>query len=72
MYRWGLPLGCFFFAAALAGGIVALQWLIGTWLWVGAAVAGLCFYTAVICVHLFELSSCPIDEPPAGGGSVGC
>jgi hypothetical protein len=71
MYRWGLPLACLFFTVALATGIFTIRWLVGTWLWVGAGLAAVCFYAAVMCVHLFELSSCPVVEPQAPHDSRG-
>jgi hypothetical protein len=62
VYRWGLPLAGLFGTVALALGIVTLCWLTGWWLWLGTGVAALFFYTAVLCVHHFELSSCPADS----------
>jgi hypothetical protein len=63
MFRWGLPLGGLFFTVALATGISALRWLDGIAQWVGVGVAAVCFYAAVMCIHFFELSTCPVDRP---------
>ncbi len=65
MYRWGLPLGCLFLTLALVAGILTLRWLDGIGMRVGVGVAGLLFYAAVMCVHYFERSSCPVDRGQA-------
>ena len=65
MYCWGLPLGCFCFMISLAAGIVTLWWLDGIAMRAGVGAAALFAYAAVLCVHYFERSSCPVDPGPA-------
>jgi hypothetical protein len=73
VYYWGLPLGCLFLAVAAATGIVALQCLDGIAMRAGVGVAALLAYAAVMCVHYFERSPCPLHqgsaENPKDGGN---
>ena len=65
MYCWGLPLGCFFLTVSAAAGSVALWCWDGIAMRAGVGIAALFAYAAVMCVHYFERSPCPLQQGPA-------
>lgn len=59
MYRWGLPLGCLFLVLSLLVGILTVCLADAVSVPLGAGVAGLFLYGAIMCVHYFELAHSP-------------